>query len=217
VIEALEKQHMRPNTLIIFHSDNGGTRSAKFAGESALKGKLPPDNGPYRDGKGTLYEGGTRVVAIANWPGRIKPGQVEGMVHVVDMYPTLVGLAEGNFRKNKPLDGMDIWPAISEGKPLSRTEIVYNVDPFGAAVRQGDWKLVWLSLLPQKVELFDLAADPSERTNLAAANPDKVKRLESRITGLSNQMAQPLLLADVFHIVLSAPPSTPEEYFGKED
>jgi len=217
VVKALDKHHTRANTLIIFHSDNGGTRSAKFTGESVVKGELPPDNGPYRDGKGTLYEGGTRVVAIANWPGKITPGQVDGMVHVVDMYPTLVGLAGGKLSKNKPLDGVDIWPTISEGKPLSRTEVVYNVDPFGAAVRQGQWKLVWLSLLPQRVELFDLAADPSEKTNLVASNPDKVKQLESRITDLSKQMAQPLLLADVFHIVLSAPPSTPEEYFGKED
>ena len=71
VLDALEKRNMRENTLVIFHSDNGGTRSAKFTGESAVKGELPPDNGPYRDGKGMLYEGGTRAVGLANWPGRI--------------------------------------------------------------------------------------------------------------------------------------------------
>jgi hypothetical protein len=84
-------------------------------------------------------------------------------------------------------------------------------------VRQGRWKLVWLSLLPQKVELFDLAADPSERTNLAESNPAEVKQLQNRIMELSKQMAQPLLLTDIFRIVLSAPPSTPEEYFGHSD
>jgi len=217
VLEVLEKRHMRDNTLIIFHSDNGGPRSAKFTGESVVKGELPANNGPYRDGKGTLYEGGTRVVAIANWPGRIKPGRVDDMIHVVDMYPTLVGLAEGKLGKNKPLDGVDIWATISEGKPSSRTEVVYNVGPFGGAVREGSWKLVWLSLLPQRVELFDVAADPSEKTNLSEKNPDKVKELQSRITDLATRMAQPLLLADVFRIVLSAPPSTPEEYFAHTD
>ena len=56
--------------------------------------KIPCDNGPYRDGKGSLYEGGTRVVALANWPGHIKPGiTADGMIHVVDMYPTLAVLA----------------------------------------------------------------------------------------------------------------------------
>jgi arylsulfatase A-like enzyme len=90
---------MRDNTLIVFQSDNGGTRNAMFAGEGDMsKIKIPVDNGPYRDGKGSLYEGGTRVIALANWPGRIKPGStVLGMIHVVDMYPTLVGLAAGKL------------------------------------------------------------------------------------------------------------------------
>ena len=179
VLAALDKKKMRDNTLVIFHSDNGGTRSA--------------NNGPYRDGKGTLYEGGTRVVAIANWPRRIKPGQVDEMIHIVDMYPTLVGLAGGKFDKNKPLDGLDVWATISEGSSSPRTEVVYNVDPFGGAVRQGDWKLVWLSLSPPKMELFDLATDPAENTNLAEKGLDEVKRLQSQIEELARQMAQPLL------------------------
>jgi arylsulfatase A-like enzyme len=141
----------------------------------------------------TLDEGGTRVVAIANWPGRIKPGQVDEMIHIVDMYPTLVGLAGGKFDKNKPLDGLDVWATISEGSSSPRTEVVYNVDPFGGAVRQGDWKLVWLSLSPPKMELFDLATDPAENTNLAEKGLDEVKRLQSRIEELARQMAQPLL------------------------
>src|SRR5262249_22824467 len=75
VVGALEQKGMRQNTLIVFQSDNGGTRNAMFAGEGDMsKIKIPCDNGPYRDGKGSLYEGGTRVVALANWPGRIKAG-----------------------------------------------------------------------------------------------------------------------------------------------
>src|SRR5439155_244886 len=92
VLDALEKRKMRENTLIIFQSDNGGPRSAKFTGEvDTSKVNIPCDNGPYRDGKGTLYEGGTRVVALANWPGRIKAGAVDQPIHVVDVYPTLAG------------------------------------------------------------------------------------------------------------------------------
>jgi len=99
VVDALDKKKMRDNTLIVFQSDNGGTRNAMFAGEGDMsKIKIPVDNVPYRDGKGSLYEGGTRVIALANWPGRIKPGStVLGMIHVVDMYPTLVGLAAGKL------------------------------------------------------------------------------------------------------------------------
>ena len=61
--------------------------------------KLPADNGPYRGGKGLLYEGGTRVAALANWPGHIKPGEVNEMIHVVDMFPTLAALAAPSSRK----------------------------------------------------------------------------------------------------------------------
>jgi len=158
VIEALEKRGMRENTLIVFHSDNGGVKSSMFAGDTKVDGPMPADNGPYRDGKGTLYEGGTRVIALANWPGRIKPGAVDEMIHVVDMLPTLAGLAGASLEKSKPLDGMDVWATLADGKPSPREEIVYNIDPMAGAVRKGDWKLVWKASLPQKIELFDLAA-----------------------------------------------------------
>src|ERR1044071_4145172 len=73
VLDALEKKHMRDNTLIVFMSDNGGTRNAMFTGAiaDASKIKITCDNGPYREGKGTLFEGGMRVVALLNWPGHI--------------------------------------------------------------------------------------------------------------------------------------------------
>jgi arylsulfatase I/J len=69
-VAALDAKGMRRNTLIVFHSDNGGTRSANLTGESAVKDAPPPDNGPHRDGNGTRYEGGARAVAIADWRGR---------------------------------------------------------------------------------------------------------------------------------------------------
>ena len=85
VVAALDQKGLRDNKLILFHSDNGGTKSAMFAGQMAdlSKVKLPCDNGPYRDGKGSLYEGGCRVAACANWPGKIKPQTVDGIIHAV--------------------------------------------------------------------------------------------------------------------------------------
>ena len=77
------------------------------------------------------------------------------------------------------IDGVDVWSTISAGNPSPREEIVYNIEPYRGAVRKGDWKLVWLALLPPNVELFDLSKDPSEATNLADQNPDKVKELQS--------------------------------------
>jgi len=139
------------------------------------------------------------------------------MMHVVDIYPTLVGLAGGTLDKTKPLDGLDVWGAISEGKVSPRTEVVYNVQPWAAGVRQGDWKLVWQAIIPGTLELFDLAADPSEAKNLAEANPAKVKELQARIAELAAQAAPPLFMTDAFRLILSEPPSTPEGFFEVSD
>jgi arylsulfatase A-like enzyme len=205
VIASLKKKGMDSNTLVLFQSDNGGTRSKMFSGDTPITGDLPADNGPYRDGKGTLFEGGTRVPFVAWWPGTIKPGVVPGMMHVVDMYPTFARLAGATLGKNKPLDGMDVWPAIGEGKPSPRDEIVYNVDPLAGAVRQGDWKLVWKAALPQKLALFNLAEDASETKNLADQHPDEVKKLQDRITQLSEEMVPPLLIMEAVHLTYMEP------------
>lgn len=209
-VAALEKRGMRDNTLIIFHSDNGGVTSSLFAGDSKVSGKLPADNGPYRDGKGTLFEGGTRVVGLVNWPGKIKPGARDGMMHVVDFYPTLAGLAGAALGRNKPLDGMDMWPMLSAEAASPRHEIVYNVDPMAGAVRQDDWKLIWKGALPQTLALFDLAKDKSETTDLASQNPEKVTALQARITELAREMAPPFLLMEAVRLTFFAPPVMPD-------
>jgi len=209
VMAALEKRGMRDNTLIVFCSDNGGTRSNLFVGEAEVKGELPPNNGPYRDGKGSVYEGGTRVVALANWPGRIKPGAVDGMMHIVDMYPTFAALAGADLGRTKPLDGIDVWSTISDGKPSPRDAMVYNVEPYRAGVRQGNWKLVWTTLLPTRVELFDLSKDVAETTNLADQYPDKVRELQAWATELARQAAPPLFLLELVRLGLSHKPEFP--------
>ena len=216
VVAALDKKGMRDNTLVVFQSDNGGTRNAMFSGEQDMsKLVIPNDNGPYREGKGTLYEGGNRVVALANWPGHIKAGSaVAEMIHVVDILPTLVGLAGGSTAKSKPLDGLDVWGTISEGKPSPRSEVVYSIEPYRAGVRQGDWKLIWRTLLPQSIELYNIAQDPYEKTNAAAAHPDKVAALQARANELAAQAQKPLFLATEFRAMkqrLAVPPALPDE------
>ncbi len=223
VVAALEKKGLRENTLILFHSDNGGTHNAMFAGVMAdmSKVKIPCDNGPYRDGKGSLYEGATRVCALANWPGRIKSGDVNELIHAVDIYPTLASLAGASTAKCKPLDGVNVWPSLSTGKASPRSEIVYNIEPFRAALRQGDWKLVWRAQLPSSIELFNLAKDPSEQTNLAAKHPRRVTALQRRIEALAREAAKPLFLVDQFKVIqhgMHGQPILPtdEEFGGVE-
>ena len=189
VLAALDKKGLRDNTIVVFQSDNGGVRNALFAGQgTGAKGEPPASNAPFRDGKGTLYEGGTRVVALANWPGHIKAGDVEGPIHVVDMLPTLARQAGASTEGTKPLDGIDQWQTISTGAPSPRKEVVYNVEMFRGGVREGDWKLVWNTPLPARIELFDIAKDPGETTNLAAANPEIVAKLQARVQQLAAEM-----------------------------
>jgi arylsulfatase A-like enzyme len=198
VLEALRRKGLRDDTLVIFHSDNGGVKSAAFAGQIETKGQLPANNGPFRDGKGSLYEGGTRAVALANWPGRIKAQKVSEPLHVVDMLPTLAGRAGASLSGTKPLDGSDVWRTISEGAPSPRTEVVYNVEMFRAAVRQGDWKLVWRTTLPARTELFNVAQDPGETKNVAAEHPEIVSALQQRADGLAREMKPSMFFESTF-------------------
>jgi len=223
VVSALDRRGMRGNTLIVFHSDNGGTKNAMFAGVMAdvSKIRIPCDNGPYRDGKGTLFEGGTRVCAFANWPERIKAREESGLIHVTDLFTTIATLAGAPTTDCKPLDGLDVWKTIADGAPSPRTEIVYNVEPFRGAIRQGDWKLIWRTMLPASADLYHLPEDPSEEKNLAAAHPEKVAAMQQRLNSLAAESAKPLFLTDQFKVVqknMAGEPVLPiEEGFGDSD
>lgn len=200
-------------------SDNGGTRDPRLTGAIADVSKvtIPCDNGPYREGKGTNYEGGTRVVALASWPGHIKAGTTNNeILHVVDWYPTLAHLAGASTARCKTLDGIEMWKTISQGAPSPRTEVVYNIEPFRAAIRQGDWKLIWRTTLPSSVELYNIPKDPSEKLNLATQHPETVSLLQKRANELSAVASRPLFLLEGFQEIIKwghLPPAFPNEEF----
>ncbi|WP_439624334.1 arylsulfatase B [Gemmata sp.] len=193
IVDAVERAGVRKNTLFVFSSDNGGPQPG-----------VVTDNGKYRAGKGTLYEGGVRVAAFATWDGRIKAGStVTEPLHAVDLYPTLLKLCGAKVEQKLPLDGLDAWPAIAEGKPSAHAAILINTTPGGGAVRAGDWKLVLKSatddpdgadakpLGKESVELFNLKDDPFEATNLAAKEPDRVTELRAALAGFAKQAVAP--------------------------
>lgn len=199
IVGAVDRKGLRGNTLIFFCSDNGGPAPGRVT-----------SNGQLRAAKGTLYEGGIRVPAIAAWDGKIKPGSiVRAPLHMVDWYPTLVKLAGGSLEQKLPLDGRDAWPTIVDGKPSPHEEILHNISARGGAVRVGDWKLIVNggvsdgedmaeagkekqakkkakkegapATAAPSVELFNLANDPYEKTNLAEKEPAKLKQLQARL------------------------------------
>jgi hypothetical protein len=143
---------------------------------------------------------------LANWPGQIKPGDCRRPHprggHLSRRWPSLAGASTA---KCKPLDGVDVWETISRGKPSPRVEIVYNIEPFRAAIRQGDWKLIWRTMLPSSVDLYNLArtirrrpptSPPSTRT--------KSRRSRSASMSLRKEAAKPLFLIDQFKVVRRA-------------
>jgi arylsulfatase A-like enzyme len=199
VLAALEQKGMRENTLVFFTSDNGGATSALFAtgarspeeraasGGVALDKKPPASNAPFRGGKGSLHDGGVRLPAIVNWPAKIKPAVVHEPLHHVDLMPTLLALVGGKADLDHPLDGKDATATIMEGKPSPHDDILINVEAFRGAIRKGKWKLVKRALLPEVTELFDLTADPSEKTNVADNFPEVAQDLESRLVAYAKQ------------------------------
>jgi hypothetical protein len=112
---------------------------------------------------------------------------------------------------------MDVWTAIAKGEASPRTEIVYNVDPLGGAVREGNMKLLWTAALPERVELFDLSSDPGEAKNLADKNPDVVTKLQDRIRALANEMAPPMVIMAAIKMTYGAAPisADPADLFSQ--
>jgi arylsulfatase A-like enzyme len=207
VVAALERAGLRDKTLIVFTSDNGGPpgmaaveRPTDEAGRPrqrvapAVKkrveydGRYAPnrvmaDNTPLRGWKGSVFEGGIRVPAFANWPGTLAPRVVTTPIGAVDWLPTLARLTGAPARPEAHWEGIDVWPSLtgtrsSEAPPSDR--ILYWRTTRAAAVREGDWKLI-VSGGRNRPEadslLFNLAEDPYEKTDLASRNPDRVAHL----------------------------------------
>lgn len=170
MILTLEKKNLREDTLVFFCSDNGGP---------GAKG-----NGPLKGGKSHYHEGGIRVLGLINWPGTIKAGtKISEPFHIVDLYPTFINLAGGSLDQALPIDGVDVWPVLTQGASRSSNEIVHGPE----TIRVGDWKLIqghaeyygWSA--GGVTQLYNIPQDPYEETNLADQYPDKVAELEARL------------------------------------
>jgi len=182
IIDALEKTGKRENTLVLFISDNGGQFSWKS--ETQYRGKYadkPHDvlgnNFPLRGWKGDLYEGGIRVPAVANWPGKLNSGVAEFPMHIADWLPTLISLTgNGSSIKQLERDGQDIWPYLTGLQNISNQRTMYWKTGKDYAVREGKWKLI-VNRQTNNSELYNLEIDFRETKNLKESNPKVVNHL----------------------------------------
>jgi hypothetical protein len=200
VLDELEKQGLTDNTIIIFTSDNGGnthsnitTEGRKSANEDWVKwaGNQPPTkNTPLRDGKGTLYEGGTRVPMMWAWAGKIAPGSTsDTVVGPIDVYPTVIDLLGIEKPAAQVFDGAS-YAKVLKGEGALGREGYFNYHPHAGAnkaggvwVRSGDFKLLRWFGHPSTHELYNLKDDISEATDLSAKMPEKVAALSTLIDG----------------------------------
>jgi arylsulfatase A-like enzyme len=189
VLSALDKRGMLERTLVVFHANTGGAVKRKYPMGDGDTPANVSNNGPYRGGRGGLHEGGVRAVALVWRPGEVPAGTITEMTHAVDLYPTLLGLAGALPEQTKPVDGLDLWPTLAQGKPSPRTEVLVNVEEFRGALRVGDWKLVHQATLPGGTELYNLRADPSEEDNQAEREPERVQTMLRRLAEYAWQMA----------------------------
>lgn len=196
VTEALKQRGMMDNTFIIFMSDNGGPVH------------VASSNWPLRGSKITIWEGGTRSAGFVYSPRLLQRSRstYDGLIHMVDWYPTLVDAAGGNASIAN-IDGMSQWKNLLSGGTGPRTEFLYNMDEVrnNSALRQGRFKLIqghagspngWFAtpeLNETTVEvhsyahsrpdymLFDLVADPEERHDVQHSHQDVFHRMKNRL------------------------------------
>jgi uncharacterized sulfatase len=182
VLAKLDELGRRENTLVIFYSDNGGL----------LKDGAQT---PWRGGKAQLYEGGIRVPLVMRWPGVITPGWVSPMpVTTVDFFPTFLELTGKTAAREAVLDGVSLVSHLRGGNPPAREAIFWHYPHYhsagihgpAGAVRAGSWKLIeyyetTLTGQGATLELFNLADDPAEKTNLVEREPKRVAALKGRL------------------------------------
>lgn len=178
VLDALAKNGLEENTIVLFISDNGAG-VADYA-----------NNAPLRLGKHTLFEGGVRVPFAMRWPARVAAGTVyDKPLSTLDIFPTAVAAAGATTPADRALDGVDLLPFLSGSGNEFPHESLFWRQGSNWAVRHGDWKLIHAA---EQDWLYNLADDISEQTNVAEQHPDVVELLTGRYLEWNNGNVEPL-------------------------
>jgi arylsulfatase A-like enzyme len=183
VLDALDDHGVADDTLVIFFSDNGGLSTSEGS---------PTSNLPYRAGKGWTYEGGIREPLMVRWPGKGKAGAVcDVPVISTDFFPTILEACGLDPLPRQHVDGTSFAKLLKDPEAgHDRAPLFWHYPHWGnqggipsSAIRDGDWKLIdfyW----KKSPELYNLADDPGEHTNLADKDPKKLAELQAKLDAM---------------------------------
>jgi arylsulfatase A-like enzyme len=196
VLTALDDNRLAANTLVILTSDNGPVLDDGYRDNAVEKLGDHKPAGPFRGGKYSKFEGGTRVPFIVRWPGRVKPGTSKALVSQIDFLASLAALVGSPDHIAADVDSRNHLPALLGDDPVGRETLIEHAG--GLAVRYGKWKFIPASNGPRKnaptnselgnapePQLYDLDADPGETRNAAADHPEIVDQLRKEIESRS--------------------------------
>ncbi len=182
MMQALDERGLADSTFVFFTSDNGP------AGDGT-KGRTRGSTGGLRQRKGSMYEGGIRVPAIARWPGRIAAGATSDVPVIgSDLFPTVLAMAGVPLPKRRRFDGVDVGGLLTGARrQVARPVPLYwrlrMAHEFQVAMRDGDYKIIATDAL-DRFELYDVARDSKEERNLAQKDPKRLAGLRVKLQKL---------------------------------
>lgn len=186
LMDYLDENHLTDNTILLFMSDNGGLAAHTRAGQ------LHTQNYPLNSGKGSAYEGGVREPMIVRWPGVVKPNTTcDHYVMIEDFFPTILEMAGvDHYETVQQRDGISFMPLLTEKSEMQNRDIYWHYPnswgPSGpgigatCSIRSGNWKLIYY-FGDGKRELFNIAADISEKHDRAQEEPEIVRLLSQKL------------------------------------
>lgn len=189
ILERLKRHGLEENTIVVFTSDNGpthGGRDPNFHIGGAACTFFNSNDG-MKGFKGSCYEGGIRIPCIVRWPGKAKPNTTcTTPSYFPDWFPTLAKVSGAQLPQQQQLDGIDLTSAIQGNEVSPRTEpMIWDFSGYSGivAIRDGDWKAIRLNTRKKKPgqwQLYNLANDRNETSDLAKKHPEIVKQLETK-------------------------------------
>jgi arylsulfatase A-like enzyme len=184
VIKTLSDLHLTDNTLVVFSSDNGPVVDDGYAdnAERDLNGHTPA--GPFRGGKYTLWEGGTRMPFIVYWPGHVRPSTSDALLSQIDLIDCFASLAETIVPPGTASDSLDELSALLGQQPAGRTSLVEQGGGYDIALRKGQWKYIPPGRKRAEPQLYDLKTDPAETKNIATGHVKLVEQLDAELKNL---------------------------------